>query len=131
MYHEVNAMARIRGAEPSKQVLVSGVFTRIVYAMTRRRVGRVVMPVQLVAHHPKLLWGYGQMEQVFASSHLVGLLHGCLGLRLGEGAGLLGFDTSAVRSIRSLWRTRSRSRMILDWAGTKAIAPSETFRSCS
>jgi alkylhydroperoxidase family enzyme len=65
-------MARIRGAEPSKQGLVSGLFTRIVYAMTRRRVGRVVMPVQLVAHHPKLLWGYGQMEQVFASSHLVG-----------------------------------------------------------
>jgi AhpD family alkylhydroperoxidase len=30
-----------------------------------------VMPVQLVAHHPKLLWGYGQMEQSFASSHLV------------------------------------------------------------
>jgi len=65
-------MARIRGAEPSKQGLVSGLFTRVVYAMTRRRVGRVVMPVQLVAHHPKLLWGYGQMEQAFASSHLVG-----------------------------------------------------------
>jgi len=30
------------------------------------------MPVQLVAHHPRLLWGYGQMEQSFASSHLVG-----------------------------------------------------------
>jgi hypothetical protein len=30
------------------------------------------MPVQLVAHHPKLLWGYGQMEQSLASSHLVG-----------------------------------------------------------
>ena len=70
-YHEVSAMARILGAEPSKQGLMSGLFTRIVYAMTRRRVGRVVMPVQLVAHHPKLLWGYGQMEQVFASSHLV------------------------------------------------------------
>jgi len=55
-------MARIRGADPSKQGLLSGLFTRIVYAMTRRKVGRVVMPVQLVAHHPKLLWGYGQMD---------------------------------------------------------------------
>jgi hypothetical protein len=64
-------MARIRGADPSKQRLLSGLFTRIIYALTRRKVGRVVMPVQLVAHHPKLLWGYGQMEQSFASSHLV------------------------------------------------------------
>jgi AhpD family alkylhydroperoxidase len=64
-------MARIGGADPSKQGLLSGLFTRIVYAMTKRKVGRVVMPVQLVAHHPKLLWGYGQMEQAFASSHLV------------------------------------------------------------
>jgi hypothetical protein len=64
-------MARIPGADPSKQGLLGGLFTRIVYAMTKRKVGRVVMPVQLVAHHPKLLWGYGQMEQSFASSHLV------------------------------------------------------------
>ena len=58
-------MARLQGAEPK------GLFTRIVYALTKRKVGRVVMPVQLVAHHPKLLWGYGQMEQSLASSHLV------------------------------------------------------------
>jgi hypothetical protein len=64
-------MARITGADPSKQGLLGGLFTRIVYAMTKRKVGRVVMPVQLVAHHPRLLWGYGQMEQSFASSHLV------------------------------------------------------------
>jgi hypothetical protein len=41
-------MARIRGAERGKQGLVSGLFTRIVYATTRRRVARVVMAVQLV-----------------------------------------------------------------------------------
>src|SRR5258708_16540 len=70
--HEVNAMARIRGVDPSKQRLLNRLFTRIVYVMTKRKVGRVVMPVQLVSHHPRLLWGYGQMEQSFASSHLVG-----------------------------------------------------------
>jgi hypothetical protein len=64
-------MARIRGADPTKQGLLRGLFTRIVYVMTRRKVGKVVMPVQIVAHHPKLLWGYGQMEQSLASSHLV------------------------------------------------------------
>ena len=65
-------MARIRGVDPSKQRLPNRLFTRIVYVMTKRKVGRVVMPVQLVAHHPRLLWGYGQMEQSFASSQLVG-----------------------------------------------------------
>jgi hypothetical protein len=64
-------MARIRGADPSQQGLLSGLFTRIVYCLTRRKVGRIVMPVQVTAHHPKLLWGYGQMEQSLASSHLV------------------------------------------------------------
>jgi hypothetical protein len=65
-------MARIRGVDPSKQRLLNRLFTRIVYVMTNRKVGGVVMPVQLVSHHPRLLWGYGQMEQSFASSHLVG-----------------------------------------------------------
>jgi len=64
-------MARIRGADSSRQGLLSGLFTRIVYSLTRRKVGRIVMPVQVTAHHPKLLWGYGQMEQSLASSHLV------------------------------------------------------------
>lgn len=64
-------MARIRGADPSGQGLIRGLFTRIVYSMTKRKVGRVVMPVQITAHHSRLLWGYGQMEQSLASSHLV------------------------------------------------------------
>lgn len=64
-------MARIRGADPRQQGLLGGLFTRIVYALTRRKVGRVVMPVQITAHHSTLLWGYGQMEQSLASSRLV------------------------------------------------------------
>ena len=64
-------MARILGADPNRQSLWPGLFTRLVYALTRRKVGRVVMPVQVTAHHSRLLWGYGQMEQSFASSHLV------------------------------------------------------------
>jgi hypothetical protein len=64
-------MARIRGANPAQQGLLSGLFTRIVYWLTRRKIGRVVMPVQVVAHHSKLLWGYGQMEQSLAASRLV------------------------------------------------------------
>jgi len=64
-------MPRIRGADPSEQGFLSGLFTRIVYALTKRKLGRVVMPVQVTAHHPEILWGYGQMEQSLLSSHRV------------------------------------------------------------
>jgi hypothetical protein len=65
------AMARIGGADPSKQGLLQGLFTRIIYSMVKRKVGRLVMPVKIAAHHGKILWGYGQMEQSLLSSHLV------------------------------------------------------------
>jgi hypothetical protein len=61
-------MARIPGADPSRQDLLSGLFTRIVYVLTKRKAERVVMPVQVTAHHPQILWGYGQMEQSLLSS---------------------------------------------------------------
>ena len=64
-------MSRIPGAEQSKQGFLSGFFTRFVYALTRRKLGRVVMPVQVTAHHPQILWGYGQMEQSLLSSRRV------------------------------------------------------------
>ena len=64
-------MARIDGADPGKQGLLQGLFTRIIYSMVKRKVGRVVMPAKIAAHHAKLLWGYGQMEQSLLSSHQV------------------------------------------------------------
>jgi hypothetical protein len=64
-------MARIEGANPSQQNFLKGLFIRLVYRLTKRKVGRVVMPVQIVAHHAKILWGYGQMEQSLLSSRLV------------------------------------------------------------
>lgn len=64
-------MARIPGADPKRQGMLSALFTRIAYAATKRKLGRVVTPVEITAHHPKLLWGVGQMEQSLAGSHLV------------------------------------------------------------
>ena len=64
-------MARIEGADPGKQGFFQGMFTRLIYWMTKRKVGRVVMPVRIAAHHSKLLWGYGQMEQSLAGSRQV------------------------------------------------------------
>jgi len=64
-------MARIQAADPSKQRLLQGALTRIIYSLTKRRVGRLVMPVRIAANHSKLLWGYGQMEQSLLGSKLV------------------------------------------------------------
>lgn len=64
-------MARIAGASAGQGGLLRRLFVGIVYWLTRRRVGRVVMPVQVTAHHPTILWGYGQMEQSQLSSKLV------------------------------------------------------------
>jgi hypothetical protein len=64
-------MARIPGAEGNQGGPFRRVFVSLVYALTKRKVGRVVMPVQIAAHHPKLLWGYAQMEQALMGSRRV------------------------------------------------------------
>jgi hypothetical protein len=65
-------MARIAGAEPQDLGFLPGLFVRFVYWMTKRKMGKIVEPVRIVAHHPGLLWGYGQMEQSMAGSHRIG-----------------------------------------------------------
>jgi hypothetical protein len=64
-------MARISGASRNQGGLVRRLFVGIVYSLTQRRLGRVIMPIQVTAHHSKILWGYGQMEQSQAGSKLV------------------------------------------------------------
>lgn len=64
-------MARISGASRNQGGLLRRLFVGIVYSLTQRRLGRLIMPVQVTAHHSKILWGYVQMEQSQASSKLV------------------------------------------------------------
>jgi alkylhydroperoxidase family enzyme len=64
-------MARLRGADPGRQGWLGGVLTRVAYALTKRKVGRVVTPVQIVAHHSRILWGQAQMELSLGASRLV------------------------------------------------------------
>ena len=64
-------MARISGAPVNRGGLMTRAFRRIVYSMTRRRLGRVIMPIQVTAHHPKIFWGYLQMEQSQLGAKLV------------------------------------------------------------
>jgi hypothetical protein len=51
-------MARIRGVEANQ----AGLFTRFLYWMTRRKIGRVILPFKVTAHQPRLLLAVGQME---------------------------------------------------------------------
>ena len=57
-------MPRINGLEVNQ----TGWFTRLLYWLVKRKVGkltgkaRLVEPVKVTAHHPRLLWALGQME---------------------------------------------------------------------
>ncbi len=57
-------MARMNGVEPNQ----AGWFTKLVYWIVRRKVGkqtgkaRLVEHVKITAHHTRLLRAYGQME---------------------------------------------------------------------
>ena len=51
-------MARIAGVEREQ----AGLFVRFVYWMVRRKLGRVVLPIKIAAHHPRLLRSVGEME---------------------------------------------------------------------
>jgi hypothetical protein len=64
-------MARINGAPVNQGGPIRRLFVSLVYWLTRRRLGRVIMPVQVAAHHGKIFWGYLQMEQSQMSSKLL------------------------------------------------------------
>ena len=57
-------MAYMKGIEPA----AAGLFTRLVYWFVRRKFGkltgqkRLIEPVKVAAHHPRLLRALGQME---------------------------------------------------------------------
>ena len=64
-------MARIQGAPSNQGSPLRRLFVGLVYVVTRRRLGHVIMPVQVTAHHSKIFWGYLQMEQSQMSAKLV------------------------------------------------------------
>ena len=64
-------MARIPGAPQNQGGLLRRLFVSLVYWLTKRRLGRVIMPIQVTAHHSKIFWGYLQMEQSQMSAKLI------------------------------------------------------------
>jgi hypothetical protein len=67
-------MARIPGVEPDQ----AGWLVRIAYWLAKRKVGRVVLPVQITAHHPRLLRGVGAMEMAQDAARTVDFKLKCL-----------------------------------------------------
>ncbi len=46
-------------------------FTRVVYPLTRRRVGRMIETVAVAARHPRLLLAMMGFEQALSGAHLL------------------------------------------------------------
>jgi len=57
----------MQGIEPPQ----AGLFVRFVYWMVRRKVGRVVLPIKITAHHPRLLRSLVEMETGQAAARTV------------------------------------------------------------
>jgi alkylhydroperoxidase family enzyme len=60
-------MSRIEGVPARK----AGPLLRLIYGLSRRRLGRDVEPVGVYAHAPSLLVGYGAFEQATGRQHRV------------------------------------------------------------
>jgi AhpD family alkylhydroperoxidase len=133
-------MARISGAPASQGGLLRRLFVGAVYALTRRKVGRVVMPVQVTAHHPKILWGYGQMEQSQLASQMVdaklkGLaelrvatLVGCpfwidIGSAVGRAHGITAEQIAELQNYRWSHHFSELERCVLEYADAMSGTP--------
>jgi 4-carboxymuconolactone decarboxylase len=66
-------MPRLAGVESQD----AGLFTRLIYWFVRRGIGaltgqaRLVEPIKITAHHPRLLRAYGEMERGQAAAQSV------------------------------------------------------------
>ena len=64
-------MARIAPPRPGSRGLFGELLAKFVFYKSKKMLGRAVMPLQVLSHRSKLLWGQGQMEQAQLGSHLV------------------------------------------------------------
>jgi hypothetical protein len=60
-------MSRVRGVEANE----AGLFTRFVYWMAKRKMGRVMVPLKVTAHQTRLLRAVGEMEMGQQALHSV------------------------------------------------------------
>ncbi|MBI1849027.1 MAG: hypothetical protein HYR85_01655 [Planctomycetes bacterium] len=51
-------MARIEGVSDRR----AGLLTRVIFWLVRRKIGRMILPIRVAAHQPKLLRGFAFMQ---------------------------------------------------------------------
>ena len=110
--------ARIRGVERSSNPLV-----RFAFRESRRRFGKVPVPVTVTAHHPPLLAGYGMFEMATERSHRMDeRLKELAVLRAAQLAGCewcLDFGSALVRA-KGI--SEDEMRALVDYAGSELFS---------
>ena len=131
-------MPRLQPAEPHGPDL----FRRLTYAVARRMYGRPMEPTRTVAHHPKLLFGYGIVATALERSsavdehlkHLAQLraaqLIGCewcldFGSYLAQRSGLPEAKLRELATWRASERFEPLERLVLEYAEAMTRTPVE------
>jgi AhpD family alkylhydroperoxidase len=137
-------MTRIAGVSPSQ----AGPFVRIAYRLARRQITRItgrspermIEPIEMYAHAPGLLWGYGQLEQATAKlkrlDHRLRLLAelkaatltNCeycidIGSQIARRSGLSDEELLALPNYRNSDLFTDREKLVLDYAAGMSRTP--------
>jgi AhpD family alkylhydroperoxidase len=139
-------MERIGAADVGKLGFFSGILVRVIYCATKRKVGKVVMPVRVAAHSPRILWGYGQMEQSQMGARQVeaalkelaqirvATLIGCpfsidIGSAVGRQHGISGEKLLALPDYQTSPVFTATERLVLEYADGMSRTPVEVSDS--
>jgi alkylhydroperoxidase family enzyme len=131
-------MTRIDGVPNRK----AGPLVRLVYRLSRRRLGREVDPIGVYAHAPGLLIGYGMLEQATAKQHRIderlkmlaelkaGALVNCefcsdIGSALGRDAGITEQQLLALPHYRDSAEFGPVEKLVLDYAAAMSRTPAK------
>jgi len=135
-------MARISGAPVGEGGVLHRLFKRVVYSKTKRLLSRVIMPIQVTAHHPKVFRGYIGMERAQMAGNLVdhklkGLaelrvatLVGCpfcidIGSAVGRKSGISVGQSANLSKYRSDVNFSDLERLVLEYADAMTQTPVE------
>jgi alkylhydroperoxidase family enzyme len=129
-------MTRIEGV-PSRN---ASPLVKLIYGLSRRKVGRMMDPVAVYAHAPSLLIGYGMFEEATAKQHRVeerlkvlaelkaGALVNCefcvdIGSSLGRDAGISDEQLLALPHYRDSEMFDDLEKLVIDYATAMSSTP--------
>jgi AhpD family alkylhydroperoxidase len=129
-------MTRIEGV-PSRK---ASPLVKLIYRLSRRKVGRMMDPVAVYAHAPSLLIGYGMLEEATTKQHRVeerlkvlaelkaGALVNCefcvdIGSSLGREAGISDEQLLALPRYRDSEMFDDLEKLVIDYATAMSSTP--------